>query len=361
MSTPAEPYLEVHPVALALSIVLAVQGVAKGSLALSGGFAAALMGYAHLANPNPTFGYLLLAFYIVGSRATKVKAGVKAKLEREQHQGKASSSKGHGHKASTGGQRDALQVLCNALPAAVAAATYRLLFSTERGLQGNVVRNAFGKHWSKAFLGDVVVLPCSSLSSSALANATPSPNLVVAARMCLLFALGHYACCMGDVLASELGILSRSPPRLITNLARIVPPGTNGGVSLIGTGWSAAGGLFIGLVTFAADVLLHCRASDRPVFIRGLELALLGSLAGFTGSMIDSVLGATLQRTWYSRETKQVLIGGPADPKRLSPYGKDEEDWIVMTGANVLSNNAVNIVSAVATATLTAFAGWLLL
>ncbi|TBU36320.1 integral membrane protein DUF92-domain-containing protein, partial [Dichomitus squalens] len=52
----------------------------------------------------------------------------------------------------------------------------------------------------------------------------------------------HFACCLGDTLASELGILSRSPPILITTLKR-VPPGTNGGLSVLGTLASVGGGL----------------------------------------------------------------------------------------------------------------------
>ncbi|TBU41905.1 integral membrane protein DUF92-domain-containing protein, partial [Dichomitus squalens] len=44
----------------------------------------------------------------------------------------------------------------------------------------------------------------------------------------------HFACCLGDTLASELGILSRSRPILISTL-KPVPPETNGGLSVVGT------------------------------------------------------------------------------------------------------------------------------
>jgi len=76
-----------------------------------------------MGNPEPTFGILLIGFYLAGSRATKVKAEVKATLERElkEESGVVKVGSGRGqdqekvskHKSSTGGQRDALQVLCN--------------------------------------------------------------------------------------------------------------------------------------------------------------------------------------------------------------------------------------------------------
>ena len=122
------PAVDLYPVPLGLAALLASHGLRRGSLAPSGAAAAFAVGYATLACPTPAFGSMLLAFYLAGSRATRIKAEVKATLELEAGD-ERDDAKQPAHKAQAGGQRDATQVLCNSLFGAAAACTYRVLFS----------------------------------------------------------------------------------------------------------------------------------------------------------------------------------------------------------------------------------------
>lgn len=102
--------------------------------------------------------------------------------------------------------------------------------------------------------------------------------------------LGSVSAALSDTLSSEIGILSKEDPRMITNLSKSVPRGTNGAVSLLGT-LAAAGGAAITAtmaVIFAPSFLSPEQAA---LFHPQLNLFLSVFVGGFMGSIIDSVLG----------------------------------------------------------------------
>lgn len=105
-----------------------------------------------------------------------------------------------------------------------------------------------------------------------------------------------YACCNGDTWASELGtVLSKGDPFLITTWHK-VPKGTNGAISIQGTVVSTVGGLLIGITHYLTTIYL----SDSALLMYAppqWPIIAFGAFAGFFGSMLDSIMGATLQYT----------------------------------------------------------------
>ncbi len=113
------------------------------------------------------------------------------------------------------------------------------------------------------------------VSWTAGAQADPTASLVYLASICVAAA---------DTTASELGILSPNT-FLITSLER-VKPGTDGGVSVLGTAAAVVASGFASLVGWV--VLLPGRPLDL--------LILVPFIMGFLGCVVDSLIGATLER-----------------------------------------------------------------
>lgn len=89
---------------------------------------------------------------------------------------------------------------------------------------------------------------------------------------------GSLAAATADTWATEIGRHSPTAPVLITNGTR-VPPGTDGGMTLLGTAGGIAGaGLIAGLS-----------------YLFGQRGALAVAVAGVVGMVVDSLLGATVQ------------------------------------------------------------------
>ena len=166
----------------------------------------------------------------------------------------------------------------------------------------------------------------------------------------LLFAafVGVMATVNADTWATELGVLSRVPPRLITT-GEVVVPGTSGGVSRLGIWASVAGALLIG--TMATALAQAGSLLDQDGWsLRAISYTFLAIVGGLAGSLFDSLLGATVQGIYYcercAKETESPIhrCGHAARPLR---------GWIW------LNNDVVNFLASLVGGLVAASLAWL--
>lgn len=174
--------------------------------------------------------------------------------------------------------------------------------------------------------------------SQALANGGWGAFLAVLAALSPerwpLFAafVGAMAAVNADTWATELGVLSPHPPRLITSL-KVATVGTSGAISLWGTAAAAGGALFIGCLA----ALLSPLNGALPVG-RLLWLPVVGLAGGLGGALVDSLLGATVQGIyWCERDQKET-------EKRIHSCGGQTR---LIRGQAWLNNEWVNFLCSV--------------
>ena len=149
-----------------------------------------------------------------------------------------------------------------------------------------------------------------------------APNVGLAA----LF-LGAISTSAADTAATELGLLSHSQPKLITDRSQVVLPGTSGGVSSLGFVGAAIASLVIGVMAVFLGIL--------PDSLLILPVCLVGGMAG---AVFDSLIGATLQRRGYC-----VVCLKPTEALRHCG-----EKTRCTEGAPFVENNVVNVLSTMA-------------
>jgi uncharacterized protein (TIGR00297 family) len=272
-------------VGVGVSALIAWAAWRRGSLSSSGVVGALLTGTLVFGCAGALAGVLLIAFFVSSSLLSHFKEG-------------AASKRRAAALFDKGGRRDLGQALANGGAAALAAL--------------------------------LAALPVGATASRLLAAAL----------------VGALATVNADTWATELGVLNRAPPRLITHLGRTVPPGTSGGVSLAGNAAALAGATFLALL-YAA---LSSTALARPPWTAvplpsAARMLLVIPVAGLCGALTDSLLGATVQRIHLSRAT-----GGETE-RAFDPDGTRNEH---LRGWRWMSNDAVNFLASVAGATLAA-------
>ncbi|MFA4823664.1 MAG: TIGR00297 family protein [Methanoregula sp.] len=198
---------------------------------LSGLFSAALVGIILLVFADARWFMIMLAFFILGSVATKYKFEYKKRIGVEQ---------------GRGGARGYRNVFANGIVAAAAAVLYGVF---------------------------------------------QDPIFIV-------MYVGCVATAAADTLASEIGVTGGIPYMITT--FRKVPIGTNGGVTLVGESVALFGGLAVSVVAFLLGVIT-------------LPMVAICTFAGFIGTNIDSLAGATFENRgiWGNAGTNLIAtIGG---------------------------------------------------
>ena len=134
---------------------------------------------------------------------------------------------------------------------------------------------------------------------------------------------GGIASVNADTWATELGVLAKNGPRLITTFKK-VEIGTSGGISIQGTAAAFTGALAIALL---AGILLILDGAVNTWFFILPTVA-----AGMAGCLFDSLLGATVQVIYFSqnrgRETEKKTDRDGSANEYLRGWCWLNNDWV---------------------------------
>lgn len=242
-------------VAVPITALLIIRALRRNSLTPAGIVAATATALVHAAHPYAVFFGCLVVFFLAGTAATRIRHDVKRRLT-------LSASGDSGGE----GPRTHIQVLANSAAASI------LILLHVRQIRRRDARSCWDPR------ADILV-----------------PGIIA-----------NYAAVAADTFSSELGILSKGRPRLITSpTLREVPPGTNGGVTLFG----CAAGLLGSFTIAATSVLLLPFCPGATSTQERMLWTLVITVWGGLGSLLDSFLGGWLQASVVDVRSGKVVEG----------------------------------------------------
>ncbi len=167
-----------------------------------------------------------------------------------------------------------------------------------------------------------------TIANGGIAAAASIAEIFTHSNIFAIAFLTSVAAALSDTLATEIGLLSNSRPRLITNLKNYVDPGTSGGVTGLGeiVALSSSSGLaLLGIgIMVVQTTRLHLASSAFVAVVAGAMI----------GTTFDSFLGSTYQALY-----KCTVCGAITENSRH--HDRPAE---LIKGTRILNNNSVNLV-----------------
>lgn len=257
---------------LIISSAIGLAAYRRASLTASGAFGAVMIGTPLFGFGGWSAGILLVVFFISSSALSHFKAQSQNKRDAARFFDKT-------------GRRDIGQALANGGAAALCAVAF-----------GIAVDPATRSSWQVAMVG-------------ALAAVT------------------------ADTWATELGVLSRRPPIMITTLQPAIP-GRSGAISAGGTLAAVASAAFIAAAFLVTEFAFG--AQNAAALLRSGIAAIVG---GVVGSLCDSLLGATLQAQFHDPLLDKLT------EKPLDAHGRSHS---LIAGVRWMNNDLVNFLASLA-------------
>lgn len=297
---------------IAVPAVLALvhRAWSRKSLTPLGILAAALTAIAHVVHPWSAPFALLVVFYLGGTKVTKVcimylssaSCGIRhsqsvgliliSRCGQVKHEVKARLTLSATGAEGGEGQRTHIQVLANSVVATVLVLLHAWVLACSDEEEGCF--SVGGR------AGDVLVV---GIVAYVLSCGLIDCQLV----MVLMTGCRNYAAVAADTFSSELGILSRSKPRLITSpTLRVVPPGTNGGVTATGL---LAGVLGAFTIAVTSAILIPFCSGEASGLVSRVQWVLAVTVWGALGSVLDSILGGLFQASVVDKRSGKIVEG----------------------------------------------------
>ena len=143
-----------------------------------------------------------------------------------------------------------------------------------RGEARRAVPRPAGRDWTQV------------VANGGVAAITALAHGVTGSALWLVAGAGAVAVATADTWATEIGRFSGTEPRLLTTWRRAAH-GASGGVTGLGVVGGCAGALLIAMVGAAF------------VAPPAARVAAVVAIAGISGSLVDSILGATVEQRWH--------------------------------------------------------------